>query len=36
MKKNVNYHYYVEGENEKSLLDVLKSANSGSSEHGFR
>ena len=25
MKKNVNYHYYVEGENEKSLLDVLKS-----------
>lgn len=25
MKKNANYHYYVEGEDEKSLLDVLKS-----------
>ena len=24
MKKNANYHYYVEGEDEKSLLDVLK------------
>lgn len=25
MKKNVTYHYYVEGEDEKSLLDALKS-----------
>lgn len=25
MKKNSTYHYYVEGEDEKSLLDALKS-----------
>lgn len=25
MKKNATYHYYVEGEDEKNLLDVLKS-----------
>lgn len=25
MKKNANYHYYVEGEDEKRLLDALKS-----------
>lgn len=24
MRKNVNYHYYVEGEDEKSVLNVLK------------
>lgn len=24
MKKGTNYHYYVEGKNEKSILDTLK------------
>ena len=26
MKKNATYHYYVEGEDEKSLMDALKRA----------